>query len=119
MINVSEEVQRLHDRIEANVRLLANNYLGNRYVPADEFIRLKEVFYTEAKYRRRDHPDHLRLPRPPQAETSDRGQAVESQLQPLHEAVRRLRWMAGANLPQRGHEWHQGGATSGLGWTLC
>ena len=50
MINVSEEVQRLHDRIEANVRLLAKNYLGNRYVPTDEFIRLKEVFYTEAKY---------------------------------------------------------------------
>lgn len=50
MINVSEEVQGLHDRIEANVRLLTKNYLGNRYVPTDEFIRLKEVFYTEAKY---------------------------------------------------------------------
>ena len=41
MFSVSEEVLRLHDRIEANVRLLTKNYLGNRYVPRGEFIRLK------------------------------------------------------------------------------
>lgn len=32
------------------MRLLAKNYLGNRYVPLDEFISIREVFYTDAKY---------------------------------------------------------------------
>lgn len=52
IINGAEEVEELHNVIKADVRTLAREYLGERYgqVPTHEFIQLKEVFYTEAKY---------------------------------------------------------------------
>ena len=50
MINVSEEVQRLHDRIEANVRLLAKTISVIAMCRPMSSSGFKEVFYTEAKY---------------------------------------------------------------------
>jgi hypothetical protein len=40
--------------------------------------------------------------------TSDRGQTVENQLQPLQEAAGRLGWTVVAVVPQRGDQWRQG-----------
>ena len=40
--------------------------------------------------------------------TSDRGQTVENQLQPLQDAARRLGWTVVAIPTATRHQWHQG-----------
>ena len=50
--------------------------------------------------------------------TSDRGQTVENQLQPLQEAAGRLGWTVVAIYRDEGISGTRG-ATSGLGWMLC
>ena len=43
--------------------------------------------------------------------TSDKGQTVENQLQPLQEAAGRLGWTMVAAFPRRRHQWRQGAAS--------
>ena len=49
--------------------------------------------------------------------TSDRGQTVENQLQPLQEAAGRLGWTVVADLPRRGYQRRHGARQAA--WTGC
>ena len=49
--------------------------------------------------------------------TSDRGQTVENQLQPLQEAAGRLGWTVSGDLSRRGRQWHQGARQAA--WAGC
>jgi DNA invertase Pin-like site-specific DNA recombinase len=51
--------------------------------------------------------------------TSDRGQTVENQLQPLREAAGRLGWSIVAVFRDDGVSQAPGAAMAGLDWMLC